>query len=183
MKLTYKFRAQLVEERSACAKSEDIGLHENTMILFLNEPGSRDIICWDYHPVGGGADDGVVIGIWTDNRKVTDYDGVFELPVEAVAMLRLLGLDTSEVEECDEAKVAYHVEQILEQLATKAPPRIAIKVEFEEKLTVFTEINATLKTAREYYVGKPFNFGDIEAHPRDRMLKGLSVELIGLVTP
>lgn len=55
------------------------------------------------HWVVFGADgediDGAEIGIWTAGKKVIEYDGVFELPKEAVQLLNEYGLDTKEVTE------------------------------------------------------------------------------------
>jgi hypothetical protein len=43
-------------------------------------------------------DEVVEIGIWTAGKKVTDYDGVFELPKQAITLLKRNGYDTSGVE-------------------------------------------------------------------------------------
>jgi hypothetical protein len=38
-------------------------------------------------------------GLWIDgNKKITDYDGVFSLPLSVVGKLKEMGYDTSEVE-------------------------------------------------------------------------------------
>jgi hypothetical protein len=38
------------------------------------------------------------IGIWHEDKRVTDYDGVFELPQEAIDLLKENGFDTTDVE-------------------------------------------------------------------------------------
>ncbi len=54
----------------------------------------------------------------------------------------------------------------------------AYKVTFEDGNNFISEMNATLKEARAYYVGKYFQFGDTEEHPKDKMVKAVSVEEI-----
>jgi hypothetical protein len=39
----------------------------------------------------------VVIGIWTEDNKVTDYDGVFEICPQALVLLEKNGFDVTEV--------------------------------------------------------------------------------------
>jgi hypothetical protein len=39
------------------------------------------------------------IGIWTEGKKVTEYDGVFELPKEAIELLEENGFDCSQVKD------------------------------------------------------------------------------------
>ena len=37
-------------------------------------------------------------GLWFQNTKITEYDGVFSLPKEVIAMLKFLGMDTEYLE-------------------------------------------------------------------------------------
>jgi hypothetical protein len=48
--------------------------------------------------VVGDEEEIVEIGIWAVGNKVTEYDGVFSLPKEAIKLLKDNGFDTSEVE-------------------------------------------------------------------------------------
>lgn len=52
----------------------------------------------------------------------------------------------------------------------------AYKVTFADGNTLVTSMNADLVEARAYYVGKSFQFGDTDECPRDKMVKGVSVE-------
>lgn len=55
---------------------------------------------------------------------------------------------------------------------------ITVKVTFEDGNTLTTNINGTLETATEYYVGQEFNFGDTEECPEDKLVKAVKVELV-----
>lgn len=47
------------------------------------------LIEWEYEfPNDSNLDDMESIGIYTENSTVVDYDGVFELPKEAIKLLR-----------------------------------------------------------------------------------------------
>ena len=52
----------------------------------------------------------------------------------------------------------------------------SIRVTFEDGNTIDTEINGTNQEIEAYYLGNYFNFGDTEAHPKDKMLKGVSIK-------
>ena len=67
--------------------------HESTMELFAYPDGSY-MIEWDIPTMD------VVehIGIWHEDKRVTDYDGIFELPQEAIDLLKENGFDTTDVE-------------------------------------------------------------------------------------
>jgi hypothetical protein len=95
--LTKKFRARLVEEYSSTPRVTDLGDHDCEMTLYAHHPHPRrDCIVWNYERDGEG--DELVIGLGLEGSKVVDYDGVFSLPTEAVALLKEAGLDTTEVE-------------------------------------------------------------------------------------
>jgi hypothetical protein len=70
---------------------ESLGVVKNKMTL---KPIKRQfVIEWII-----GEDDIHEIGILVEENKVTDFDGVFELPKEAIELLKENGFDTSEVE-------------------------------------------------------------------------------------
>lgn len=89
------FFAHLVLERSITPKPEQLGGHECTMELFEYENGMYEIE-WDVPALEMTEH----IGIWIKEgtKIITDYDGVFDLPQEAVDLLKKNGFDTSEVE-------------------------------------------------------------------------------------
>jgi hypothetical protein len=86
-----RFTSELVLERSITPDVEKCGVHECVMTLYKVEE-NQFCIDWE-NPVQG-----VEIGIWTEGKKVVDYDGVFELCKEAVKLLNDAGFDTKEVE-------------------------------------------------------------------------------------
>ncbi len=62
------------------------GTHESTMELFKDNNGVLMGIEWD-NPI-----DIVFIGLWFDNdKRLKDYDGVFELPKQAIKLIRKAG--------------------------------------------------------------------------------------------
>jgi hypothetical protein len=69
------------------------GYHEFTMELFFTEGGEPCMIEWDIPSLGETEH----IGIEVDGKNVTGYDGVFEMPEQAITMLEELGFDCSEV--------------------------------------------------------------------------------------
>lgn len=90
----------IVKEYSCSPDVEELGKAKCTMELFVDEDDETSLeIVWDME-FEDGSEDEVVIGIWTDDddhRKVIDYDGVFELPEEAIKLLEDKGFDTTEV--------------------------------------------------------------------------------------
>lgn len=93
-----KFKTRVQSENSF-GPVRDYGEVENTMTLYQGD--SHLFIEWivgtENNPV-----EVEEIGIWTAGMKVADYDGVFELPKEAVELLKEYGLDTSEVDGSDD---------------------------------------------------------------------------------
>lgn len=53
---------------------------------------------------------------------------------------------------------------------------IDVIVLFEDGNTIRTSINGTLDDAKNYYLGKRFNFGDNEECPKDKMVLAISVK-------
>lgn len=71
------------------------GDNDSTMELLAYDNGAFAIE-WDIPSL----DETILIGIWVDVRKkVIEYDGVFELPAQAVLLLYKNGFDASEVGE------------------------------------------------------------------------------------
>jgi len=68
------------------------GMQQSTMFLYEWGIGHSGIE-WDIPGLVGGAS----IGIWHKNKKVTEYDGVFELSSRAIFLLEMNGYDCSEV--------------------------------------------------------------------------------------
>ena len=90
-----KFKARVFAENSFGIVGE-YGEVDNIMGLY--QADKHLYIEWIVGPEDNPAEV-EYIGIWTTGKKVTDYDGVFALPKEAVELLKEYGLDTSEVEE------------------------------------------------------------------------------------
>ena len=84
-----------VRSETAYGVRADYGECENTMRLIQGKENL--LIEWtvgtEKEPI-----DEAEIGIWTAGKKVIEYDGVFELPKEAIEMLNKFGLDTKEIE-------------------------------------------------------------------------------------
>jgi len=51
----------------------------------------------------------------------------------------------------------------------------SFRVTFADGNTIDTGMNATLAEAEEYYVGRAFQFGDRPEHPKDKLVKAVSV--------
>jgi len=89
-----KFKSRVVSE-TVYGLNADYGVRENTMRLVRN--GRELAIEWF---VGSEAEpvDEAEIGVFTIGKKVIEYDGVFEIPREALELLKEYGLDVSEIE-------------------------------------------------------------------------------------
>jgi hypothetical protein len=97
---TKKFESELFLERSITPHREPLGNAENEMTLYIDEEGLEGMIEWEY-TLADGDGDCVGIGLWFSDgdKKLTDYDGVFEIPKEAIELLKENGYDCSYVEE------------------------------------------------------------------------------------
>ena len=93
--LTKKFNASISIDDGY--KNHYQGEFEQTMEVYDHGNGILNI-SWEIPDMNGGVGESVGIGIWSENKVVTDYDGVFELPQQAIDMLKELGYDTTEVE-------------------------------------------------------------------------------------
>ena len=86
------FDAQVVREYSSRAFPVRLGLAKNSMELFMNENGREGYIEWVAEFEEGHENEIVGIGLWfNENKELTDYDGTFEMPREAVNFLREQG--------------------------------------------------------------------------------------------
>jgi len=52
------------------------------------------------------------------------------------------------------------------------------KIKFADGNEIVTSLNTDLKGAKEYYLGKAFQFGDTEECPHDKLVKAVSVDEI-----
>lgn len=82
------FTSHLNSETSFASTS--LGTHESTMELFLYADGSYGIE-WDVPSL----DTTEHIGIWVEDgtKTMCDYDGVFQLPKQAIELLEENGFD------------------------------------------------------------------------------------------
>lgn len=85
------FSAHIVSENSFAAT--ELGKHESTMTLYGTKTAGHAFIEWDIPAI----EETVQIGLNFDVAKnLLDYDGVFSLPREAVALIRRHGFKVSE---------------------------------------------------------------------------------------
>lgn len=70
-----------------------LGEHEYTMELFQGK-NNQYVIEWDIPELEMTEH----IGIWCTGTIVTDYDGVFEIPKQAIELLQSCGFSTKEIE-------------------------------------------------------------------------------------
>lgn len=98
---TIKFQSGITRENSHTPKLENLGNAQCSMELFTPDGtaaknGSGHIEWYvEYLDADGtpdGDDDVEQIGVWFENKTLTDYDGVFSLPKQAVQLLREVGI-------------------------------------------------------------------------------------------
>lgn len=98
---TLNFEADIVQETSMQAKATDLGKAKCSMELFTatgDVPANGNgLIEWylEYLDENGeldGDDDVEHIGISFANKTLTDYDGLFSLPSQAVELIRSVGI-------------------------------------------------------------------------------------------
>ena len=87
-----RFKSRVVKQTAYDSLVYDYGIIDNTMTLVQGK--TILYIEWDV----GEDEDYVEIGIESDGKIVTGYDGVFELPKESIQLLQSCGFDTKEVE-------------------------------------------------------------------------------------
>jgi hypothetical protein len=68
----------------------------NEMELQRDENSDYGNIIWSVEYDNGDFDE-VVIGLWFTENKVTDYDGVFDIPQQGKDLLIKQGFDLSEI--------------------------------------------------------------------------------------
>lgn len=91
--LTKTFTAPLVLERSSSSRPDALGTHESTMQLFERSTPGCMMIEWNMPTL----DMVEHIGIWLDDdRNLVDYDGVMELPKQAIELLEEYGVKVGE---------------------------------------------------------------------------------------
>lgn len=88
---TKKFKSNIVRE-TAYGVVEDYGMKDN--IMTLQRVDNNLMIEW----IVGDEEDYAEIGIENVGKDITGYDGVFELPKEAIQLLKENGFNTEEVE-------------------------------------------------------------------------------------
>lgn len=95
----HKFKSEIIKEYSITPMVDNLGMADNTMTLFIHDKNNdTGFIEW-YIEYEDGTDDVVEIGLWfTPHKELTDYDGVFSLPKEAIKFLEAQGYN------CDYAK-------------------------------------------------------------------------------
>jgi hypothetical protein len=88
------FKSEIVSETSMSSIPTSLGKHTSTMELF-HVSENRYCIEWDIPTL----DETYNIGIWVEDgtKTVTEYDGVFELPEQAVKLLQNNGFNTDDV--------------------------------------------------------------------------------------
>ncbi len=87
---TKTFKSSLIMEGSWGEQS--LGEHQSVMELYLTEDKTRGFIEWDVPELQELTE----IGLWFQTHGgemvLTDYDGVFSLPYEAIKMLEETGV-------------------------------------------------------------------------------------------
>lgn len=90
--LTKTFAAEIVREYSSLPKVQALGRHQSTMDLYFRSDNTGWIE-WDIPALEDGADIGPVFELDAAGRRtLCDYDGVFDIPPEAVDLLREAGV-------------------------------------------------------------------------------------------
>lgn len=85
---TIKFNTELVLERSCTSVLQPLGSHDSEMSLY-HDGENRGFIEWDIPSLN----EVVGIGLWFNGKELTDYDGVFSLPEQAIALLEKNGFN------------------------------------------------------------------------------------------
>ena len=94
MKNVIEFKQELNLQNNYA--SIDLGMHFNRMELVIRPGGYSGYIIWNYGKKAANEDE-TVIGLWFNgNSELSDYDGVYELPKEAIQLLKLNGYDLDE---------------------------------------------------------------------------------------
>ena len=84
------FKSSLIMEGSWGTQS--LGEHQSVMELYLTEDKTRGFIEWDVADLQELTEIGLRFELYGDDMVLTDYDGVFSLPAEAIKMLEETGV-------------------------------------------------------------------------------------------
>ena len=87
---TIYFQSSVYRERLHSPISEDLGMAKCSMEMFLSDDDATARIEWILE-YDDGSVDAEHIGLWFENKSLTDYDGVLSLPDEAKKLIRLCG--------------------------------------------------------------------------------------------
>jgi hypothetical protein len=89
-----EFNSHLNLEYSSTPTPTPLGNAKCEMELFMNNDNSYGCIQWEYE-LDNGDSDCVDIGVWFEEgtKVLRDYDGVFELPKQAIELLEENGFD------------------------------------------------------------------------------------------
>lgn len=71
--------------------NEPQGVMQSEMELFKDDNGTPNAIEWTVYDKDGYMEFNEGIGLWFDGKSLEDYDGVFELPKEAIKLIRKAG--------------------------------------------------------------------------------------------
>lgn len=82
-------------------RSTNLGKFKNRMELFLNEKTGNGYIVWNYGKKAADEDETVIGLQFNHDKELEDYDGVYELPKEAITLIKQNGYDLNEdLKEC-----------------------------------------------------------------------------------
>jgi len=89
-----EFKSHLNLEYSITPTLTPLGMAECSMELYMSDNGIHGCIEWLYE-LKDGEQDEVGIGLWFEEgtKILRDYDGVFELPKQAIELLEENGFD------------------------------------------------------------------------------------------
>lgn len=90
-----KFESPINREYSSSPILEPLGIAKSTMTLYMKPDESYGCIEWEMEFNDGEYYECESIGLWFDNQKcLTDYDGVFSMPKEAIELLEECGYNS-----------------------------------------------------------------------------------------
>ena len=87
---TKTFTAELIQEGSWGQR--DLGKHESTMELYESDDAGHGWIDWSCDALEMAESIGVWYEMQDGKRTLSDYDGVFSLPKEAIELLEARGI-------------------------------------------------------------------------------------------
>lgn len=92
-----EFESEIIRETSMCANVDSLGMAKNKMTIAIDSMkiDGEDFtgsITWDVEYLNGEESDEVGIGLWFNAKgELTDYDGVFSLPIQAIQLIEQYG--------------------------------------------------------------------------------------------